>query len=122
MEKIENASKNRINKGESPIKVVFVDLYFSERIYNSSIAEDRDLTPNHINLTLTDYQNDLDCQYDRWQNKSECLKFYKFKTREYDIVNETNYPYTSSDNLHFTKFSYGQYGNVFADFLLKNVF
>ena len=122
IDKIENASKMRVEKGESPIKVVFVDLYYSDRVHNIQEIENRDVTPNDINLTLKDYQKALDKQYNKWQNKSKVLTFYKFKTRSYNIVNEKTCPYMSSDNLHFTKFTYGQYGNVFAQFLVDNVF
>ena len=121
MEKIEDASKVRVDRGDSPIKVVFVDLYYSDRTYTPKIRQNRDITPNHIGLTLTDYQNELHKQFNKWES-SEYLTLYNFKTREYNIVNEENCPYAASDNLHFTKFTYGQYGNAFADFLKKYVF
>lgn len=122
MDKIENASKNRVERGESPIKVVFVDLYYSDRTYTIKELHNRDITPNEIGLTLTDYQNELNKQFAKWENTSEYLSFHKFQTRDYDIVNQHNCPYTSSDNLHFTKYVYGQYGNAFANFLVENVF
>ncbi|WP_405267847.1 collagen binding domain-containing protein [Methanobrevibacter sp.] len=122
MEKIENASKMRVDGGESPIKVVFIDLYYSDRTYSPKIRQNRDITPNKIGLTLNDYQNELNKQYLKWLNKSEYLIFYKVDTRSYDIVNEENCPYTSSDSLHFSKYTYGQYGNAFAKYFLENVF
>ena len=123
MEQIVNASLKRIEEGKDAIKVVFVDLYYSDRTNNYKIRQNRDITPNKIGLTLTDYQNALLTQYDKWQNLTEdVLTFYNFKTRDYEIVNEENCPYTASDNLHFTKFVYGQYGNAFAQFLVDNVF
>lgn len=121
MDKIEEASKMHVERGEEPIKVVFVDLYYSDRTYTNSIRENRDVTPNKIGLTLTDYQDALDNIYDKW-NSSEYLTLYNFDTRAYDIVNQDNCPYTASDNLHFSKFTYGQYGNAFASFLEENVF
>ena len=120
--KIEESSKKRVERGEDPIKVVFVDLYYSDRCYEPQERQNRDITPNRIGLTLVDYQKALDAQYERWDNKSEYLTFYNFKTRDYGIVDEENCPYASSDNLHFTKFTYGQYGNAFAEFLVMNVF
>ena len=123
MEQIVNASLKRIEEGKDAIKVVFVDLYYSDRTNNYKIRQNRDITPNKIGLTLTDYQNALLAQYDKWQSLTEdVLSFYNFKTRDYEIVNEENCPYTASDNLHFTKFVYGQYGNAFAQFLVDNVF
>ena len=122
LEKIEQASKNRVKRGEDPIKVVFVDLYYSDRNNNYEERNNRDVTPNKIGLTLTDYQNALNKQLSKWKANSKSLTFYRFKTRDYNIVNQANCPYTASDNLHFTKFTYGQYGEAFAQFLVNNVF
>ncbi|MBR3113743.1 MAG: carboxypeptidase regulatory-like domain-containing protein [Methanobrevibacter sp.] len=121
MDRIETASRMRVDRGESPIKVVFVDLCYSDRSYNIKIRQNRDVIPNKIGLTLCDYQNALDSQYSKWQN-SEYLELFNFKTRDYNIVNEDTCPYLSSDNLHYTKYAYGQYGNAFAKYLLEVVF
>lgn len=120
LEKIENASKERVEKGKDPIKVVFVDLFYSEITVNGKNVA-RDTTPNAIGLTLRDYQNALNAQYAKWSS-SNYLTLYKFKTRDYNIVNQNNIQYKSSDNLHFTRFTYGQYGNALAKFLLEEVF
>ena len=130
MEQILNASLERIQRGEDAIKVVFVDLYYSDRTYNEKERNNRDVTPNRIGLTLMDYQRALNETLQKWElltkdsedpTKSN-LTFYQFDTRSYDIVNQENCPYTASDNLHFTKFTYGQYGNAFAQFLVDEVF
>ena len=130
MEQILNASLERIQRGEDAIKVVFVDLYYSDRTYNEKERNNRDITPNRIGLTLMDYQRALNETLQKWElltTDSEDptknnLTFYQFDTRSYDIANEENCPYTASDNLHFTKFTYGQYGNAFAQFLVDEVF
>ena len=119
--KIEEASQNRVAEGKDPIKVVFVDLYYSDRTYNYKELNNRDTTPNQIGLKLTDYQRELDDQLSKW-NESEYLSCYNFNTRDYEIVNQQTCPYVSTDNLHFSKFTYGQYGNAFAQFLLDEVF
>ncbi|OEC97284.1 MULTISPECIES: SGNH/GDSL hydrolase family protein [Methanobrevibacter] len=121
LNKIETASKTRVERGESPIKVIFVDLCYSDRAYDKTIKENRDVTKNKIGLTLNDYQNALNKQYNKWKNNN-FLTLYNFKTRDYNIVNQENCPYTTSDNLHFSKFTYGQYGNAFASFLKENIF
>ena len=120
--KIEEASQKRIEEGKDAIKVVFVDLFYSDRTTNFKAITNRDITPNHIGLLLGDYQNALTEQLRRWSNKTDDLTFYNFKTRDYGIVSEDNCQYSTSDNLHFTKFTYSQYGNAFAQFLLENVF
>lgn len=121
MTKIEEASNVRVARGDDPIKVVFVDLYYSDRTYNYKELNNRDVTPNQIGYTLTDYQNEINKQYKNWSSH-ENLTLYKFNTRDYNIVNQENCPYTASDNLHFTKYAYGQYGNAFAGFLNEYVF
>ena len=122
LSKIESASKQRVKRGEEPIKIVFVDLYYSNCRYNPLKLENRDITPNNIGLTLSDYQKALDRQLNKWQNKSSYLSFYNFNTRNYGIVNGENCGYTTMDNIHFIRYTYAQYGNVFAQFLLKKVF
>ena len=123
MEQILNASKYRMEHGEEPIKVVFVDLFYSDRTNDNTKRVNRDVTKNKIGLTLMDYQQALWDMYEKWQNQTVGnLTFYNFKTRSYNIVTQENCPYTSSDNLHFTKFTYGQYGNAFAQFLVDEVF
>lgn len=120
LKKIENASKERVENGKDPIKVVFVDLFYTQKNFNGKLS-DRDTTPNQIGLTSRDYQNALNAQYAKWNN-SPYLTSYKFKTRDYNIINKNNFQYTTTDNLHFTRFIYGQYGNALAKFLLEEVF
>lgn len=121
--KIQNASQERMARGLDKIKVVFVDLFYSDRTYNEKEIHNRDTTKNQIGNYLVDYQNALTTQLEKWTTlAAETLTFYNFKTRDYDIVNSENCPYTASDNLHYTKFTYGQYGNAIAQFLVDNVF
>lgn len=120
LEKVKNASEVRIANNLSAIKVVFVDLFYSDRTIEYTQLHNRDITENKIGLTLMDYQKALDDQLLKWAEAG--LKVFNFKTRDYNIVNSENCPYTASDNLHFTKFTYGQYGNAIAEFLVDNVF
>lgn len=117
--KIKKASDERVSKGQDPIKLVFVDLFYSDRTHDSIKLNDRDVTPNKIGLTLMDYQKALNNQLKKW---SLSFETFHFKTRDYNIVNKANCPYTTVDNLHFSKFTYGQYGNALAKFLAENVF
>ena len=120
MNKIENASRYRVSQGLSPIKVVFVDLFYSDFKYPFYKTVNLDKTPNSVGLTLADYQKELNKQFVKWSESD--LELFKFKTRSYGIVNAANCKYTTADNLHFTKFTYGQYGNALAQFLVENVF
>lgn len=120
MDQILTASNERVKNGLDPIKVVFVDLFYSDRTYVFKEINNRDVTPNQIGLTLMDYQRELDNQYVKWSQRG--LELYNFETRSYDIVNSENCPYTACDNLHFSKFTYSQYGNAMAQFLVDNVF
>lgn len=119
LSKVKEASDARVSNNQDPIKLVFVDLFYSDRTYTYVQLNNRDVTPNKIGLTLMDYQKALDEQLQKW---SLSFESYNFKTRDYGIVNQENCPYTASDNLHFSKFTYGQYGNAMAEFLVENVF
>lgn len=121
MEMIKAASQERITSGKDPIKVVFVDLFYSERCLDKTVREDRDTTENAKGYTLTDYQDALNSIYDSWAQDPE-LSLYRYKTRDADIVNKSNIRYMTPDNLHFTKYAYALYGNSIAEFLMKEVF
>lgn len=121
LEKIEKASKNRVLKGEEPIKVVFMDLFYSCRLHPGTNIENRDTTLNNLGLTLTAYQNALNKQYTKWSSNSCYLSFYKFSTRSYNIINGNNCEYNTIDNLHPTMYSNGQYGNELVKFLYNTV-
>ena len=112
--KIEQASNNRIEKGEEPIKVIFANFY--------SVFSSKYKKPNRIGLTFYDYEKEIDKLYEKWETQSDSLTFYKCDTRDYGIINKDNYSYATSYSAHFTKFTYGQYGNAFAQFLVDNVF
>ena len=121
MSKIEKASENRVNRGENPIKVVFVDLHCGFHLYDFKEVVVRDLASNKIGLLFSAYQKALDNIYNKWQS-SEYLTLSSFDIRDYGVIDDENFPYSTVDNLHLSKFGYTQYGNVFADFLLENVF
>ena len=123
MSDISDASKERLKNRQPGIQVVFVDLFYSDRTYTSNYGErtNRDITPNRIGLTLTDYQRALDKQYEKWSANST-LRLFHFETRKYGIVDGSNCPYRASDNLHFTKYAYALYGNALSDFLREYVF
>lgn len=121
LSKVEKASKNRVNRGEAPIKVVFVDFQYGARLNNFTEIINRDFAVNNIGLSFSDYQKAADKIYNKWQS-SKYLTLSNFHSRDYGIVDGTNHPYATTDNLHLTKFSYGQYGNAFANFLVENVF
>lgn len=120
---IEKASKARITEGKSKIKVVFVDLFYSERFgYQGNDLKDRlnrDTTKNKLGYTLKTYQNAINDQYSKWASNKN-LKLYKYKTRDANIVNTNNILYMTPDRLHFTRYSYALYGNSMAEFILNN--
>ena len=59
MKFIQEASDKKVEEGKEPIKVVFLDQFYSDRTYYPSwgTKTNRDTTKNDIGLTLTDYQN-----------------------------------------------------------------
>lgn len=137
MKRIEDASKARVEAGKPPIKVVAVDLFYSDRTYgngsNCYPLTNRYVTENKTsqvkNLgegghTLTYYQECLDTLNDIWSENSSYIKVYKYHGSGINstIANSENCRYNASDNLHFTKYVYGQFGNDMADFMMNKVF
>lgn len=121
MEMIDSASRQRIGEGKEPIRVVFVDLFYSERATDLKVRTNRDVTENRRGYTLADYQQALDEIYAKWA-ADDALSLYKYETRSADIVNHDNIAYTTADNTHCTKYVYALYGNDIARFLEENVF
>lgn len=113
---IEEGSKARADKGKAPIKVVFVDLFYSDRTLDYSQLTNRFTTQNKLGLTLQDYQDDIDALIKQY--KAQGIDVYQFHTG--DLVTQDNCPYTTSDNLHMTRFTYTQIGNKLSKFLINN--
>ena len=120
MELIENAGKARIKAKKPPVKVVFVDLFYSERVLDKGVRKSRDATENRLGYTLLDYQDALDQMYEKWSGQ-DSMRLYEYRTREAAIATHANLPRMTVDNLHFTKYAYALYGNSIAQFLMEEV-
>lgn len=116
MSYVKKANVERNKEGKKAIKIVFVDLFYSDRTNNYAQKTNRFVTKNKIGLTLTDYQNDINALVKKY--KQEGLDVYQFATD--DLINQKNCPYVASDNLHMTRYAYGQIGNKLSDYLIKN--
>lgn len=116
MEYIKEGSAQRVSEGKDPIKVVFVDLFYSDRTTDYSIKTNRFVTPNEIGLTLTDYQYNLNCLVQKY--KDEGVDIYQFSTKKF--VSQDNCSVVTSDNLHMSRYTYTQIGNEFSNYLIKN--
>lgn len=121
MDAIEKASEQREQDGKEPIKVVFVDLFYSEK-NNDDIdtPEDRQVAQNDEGLTYKDYQEAIETIYAEWETDSD-LRLYHFRTSDYNIVSSSNCASVTTDNLHLTAQSYTKLGTIFADFLRETV-
>ena len=113
---IKAASDERVKQGKDPIKVVFVDLFYSNRLYDYTKLTNRFITPNKIGLTLTDYQRDLDQMVEKY--RQEGIDIYQFHTAQF--VDENTCAKKTSDNLHMSRYTYTQIGNELARFLVTN--
>ncbi len=113
---IQEGSQQRIEEGKAPIKVVFVELFYSDRTYKYGELTDRRVQKNSLGLTLTNYQSALDRIAEKYQD--EGMDIYHFATNQ--IVTRQNCPYATSDNLHMTRYTYTQIGNHFTEFLIRN--
>lgn len=115
MTDISDASKARVAEGKQPIKVVFLNLFYSDRTHSYAKRTNRFTTKNKIGLTLTGYQNAIN----RIASKYDSIDKYQLSTYQYDtgVVNKSNAPWTLSDNLHMTRLTYGLIGNSLTGFL-----
>lgn len=113
---IKEASGQREKEGKTPIKVVFVDLFYSDRTYDYSKLTNRFVTKNKIGLTLEDYQKNINSLIEK--HKKDGMDIYQFETDK--LINQENCPYVSSDNLHMTRYQYTQIGNALSEFLISN--
>lgn len=111
----QDASQERVSEGKKPIKVVFVDLFYSDRTYDYSQKTNRFITKNKIGLTLTDYQNNINDLVKEY--KTQGIDVYQFHDT---YINEDNCPYTMSDNLHMNRYAYAKIGNNLAKYLIEN--
>lgn len=120
MKLIEEGSKARIEQGKAPIKVVVTDLFYSERYGSEHYKRiNRFKQKNGIGLTLTAYQKAINKVVKRYSRKND-LTVYQFSTGDY--LNASNIAHRSPDNLHLTRYAYGQYGTGLAEYLIENVF
>lgn len=125
---LEEASEKRIKDGKKPIKVVFLDLFYSDRIYDYEKRQNRFVTKNDLEYTLTDYQDQLNKLIDHYEKvynqeggeKNNKLSIYHFKTDDYEFVTQENCPYTTSDNLHMTRLVYAKIGSELTEFMVNN--
>ena len=113
---IKEGSDQRVAEGKKPIKVVFVELFYSDRTNDCSNLTNRFVTKNGIGLTLADYQNNYNELIDKY--KSEGFDIYQFDTTRF--VNQSTCPYVTADNLHMSRYTYAEIGNKFAEFLIDN--
>lgn len=117
MSYVDEGNQIRINEGKAPIKLVFVDLFFSDRIKSFYGKRDsRFDIKNDVGLTLTEYQNVLNELMTKYQNKG--YETFRFDTSSFLCADDCKYKTT--DNLHMTKNTYTNIGNEFADFLIAN--
>lgn len=113
---IKEGSDQRVAEGKKPIKVVFVEMFYSDRTKVYSQLTNRFETKNDIGLTLTDYQNNYNKLIEKYKN--EGFDVYQFDTTQF--VNQKNCPYVTSDNLHMSRYTYAKIGNEFAKYLIDN--
>ena len=116
---IEEASMIRVLNGKAPIKVVPISLFYSERTSPYYEVNNRNITKNKLGYTMLDYQAEMDAINAEWA-KSPVLEFYRYDSQATNIVNSENCRHRASDNLHYSKYTYGLYGDDIARFMINN--
>lgn len=124
---IKEANAKRHIEGKKPIKLVWIDFFYSDRVIGHVFERhDRWKFKNKIGKTYRDYQKVLDDVCKEYGDdvckeygKEDGVKIIlKLKTEKY--LNSKTCPYFSSDNLHMTRFTYSQIGSGFTRELIDN--
>ena len=116
---IEEASLKRVLKGKPPIKVVSIGLFYSNRTGTSPRISNRNTTKNTLGYTLLKYQAELKALNNVWTN-SPVLDVYFYDSQATGIVSDKNCKYRTVDNTHFSRYTYGLYGDSMADFMINS--
>ena len=116
---IEEASIRRVLKGKPPIKVVSIGLFYSNRTGTSPRISSRNTTKNALGFTLLKYQAEMKALNNVWAN-SPVLDVYFYDSQATGIVSDKNCKYRTVDNLHFSRYTYGLYGDSMADFMINS--
>ena len=74
------------------------------------------MTKNGKGYTLKDYQKAIDDIADKYAAYG--MEIWQMPTDKY--CNHENAPYTMSDNLHMSRYTYGQIGNGITDYMIRN--
>lgn len=117
MDWITEASQYRVKHNKKPIKVIFTDLYYSDRVIGQySKRINRFVTENDKGYTLKDYQKAIDDIAGKYEAYG--MEIWQMPTDKY--CNHENAPYTMSDNLHMSRYTYGQIGNGLTNYMIGN--
>ena len=102
---IENANKSRVSAGKPPIRVVFVDLFYRRDIKDG---------PRMVKT----YQNRINAIIQMWSRKwgGKDPKIYRFS---HNYLTAKNIRTLSSDYLHLTRASQGEFGSRLANYLIN---
>ncbi|MBQ4044932.1 MAG: SGNH/GDSL hydrolase family protein [Lachnospiraceae bacterium] len=114
---IADASKARVSAGKKPTRLVYCDIWYSERTGTLNKPKNRDAYPNGINLTLADYQKAMVSVINKYKTK---MDLYQFDTRNTSYgVYESNSAVLSYDSVHYTKIAYARIGQGLTDYLIS---
>lgn len=115
LNRIKEANHERINSGKKEIKVVIMNLFYSNLGKDHNKISNRFITHNEKGLTLRDYQNNIDKIIEKF--KESGMKIYKFNSN--NIVNSSNCYYKTADNLHMSRATYAEIGNSLTSFMIN---
>lgn len=117
MDWITEASQYRVKQNKNPIKVIFTDLYYSDRVSGQyAKRNNRFVTKNGKGYTLKDYQKAIDVIAAKYAAYG--MEIWQMPTDKY--CNHENAPYAMSDNLHMSRYTYSQIGNGITNYMISN--
>lgn len=111
------ASREREQSGKDPIKVVMMDLFYSDKDNEQvTIPVSREDAKNAYGLTYKDYQKAINSLVKRYQKEPD-IEVFHFVNEDYHFVTRENCNRTTVDNLHLTAETAVDVGTRFAQFL-----
>lgn len=110
MDKLSLANEERVKTGKKETTVIMVGTTYSDRRSVFAELNNRYVTPNKAGYTLQDFQDVYEKIYGNYKDKG--LNVYLIGSEDY--LNKNTCPTATTDNLHMTRITNGEFGAYMA--------
>lgn len=115
IDKLCEASNTRKEEGKNPTAIIMVGTTYSDRRAVFAELNNRYETPNTAGYTLQDFQDVFEEIYHKYEEKGENI--YLVGSEEF--LNQGNCPTATTDNLHMTRITNGEFGAYLAKMFVE---